>query len=76
MTTEASLARAFSCEPAATPDEIAAISAVLELANAGGEEASRDEQTDSTGSPGASRWRLAARLEATGRPESAGGARA
>jgi len=69
MTTDASLARAFSCEPAATPDEIAAIAAVLGFANAGGQEASAGERR------GASRWRLAARREATGRSESPAGAR-
>jgi hypothetical protein len=69
MTTDASSAHAFSCEPAATPEEIAAIAAVLQLANAGGQEASAGEKK------GASRWRLAARREATGRAEIAAGPR-
>jgi hypothetical protein len=83
MTTNASLARAFSCEPAATPDEIAAISAVLQLANFGGHDGAGGQDVSAGGRDtgagertGASRWRLAARREAVGRAEIAGGARA
>jgi hypothetical protein len=69
MTIDASLARAFTCEPAATPDEMAAICAVLESAIAGGKEGGAGEGA------GASRWRAAARREAVGRTESTAGAR-